>query len=416
MITLTELFGEEASILRDRNFQLLLLANVFPGLGVALLSPVLDSLIEPLGASPATIGLMISVFSAPSIVAIPVAGVLADKYGRKPILSVSLVAFGVAGAAVGGTTHFQDALVLRTIQGVAFAGLTPILITSIGDIYVGTREATAQGLRFTGTGISQAVFPLISGVLVVAAWQFPFLLYALAVPIAGLVYVAYEEPPVRDEASEDRSYRRALFALVRRRRVIALVVARSLGPVVWIAFLTYNSLIVVRLIGGTPGEAGLLVALGSIVFAASSSQAGRTTALFGSRFYPLVVANVALVAGLGLVLFAPSLPVAGVGIVVVGCGFGLAISLYRSIITGLASDDLRAGLVSVSESGSRIVVTLTPVAIGALIATFEPIFGFERAVRLSGLGVATVSAGGGIFCLVIVRTSRELSIDRASEQ
>jgi len=79
-------FGDNADILRESNFQLLLLATMFLILGTALVSPMLDTLIEPFGASSVNIGLMISFVTAPAIVVIPVAGVLTDRYGRKPVL------------------------------------------------------------------------------------------------------------------------------------------------------------------------------------------------------------------------------------------------------------------------------------------------------------------------------------------
>jgi hypothetical protein len=47
---------------------------ILPG----MLSPVLESLIDPFGTSAANIGLMISFFTAPAIVVIPIAGVLGD--------------------------------------------------------------------------------------------------------------------------------------------------------------------------------------------------------------------------------------------------------------------------------------------------------------------------------------------------
>lgn len=56
MSTLKSLSGETAPILRDRNFQFLLIASVFPILYMSPVSPILDSSIEPFGTTPANSG------------------------------------------------------------------------------------------------------------------------------------------------------------------------------------------------------------------------------------------------------------------------------------------------------------------------------------------------------------------------
>lgn len=418
MHPLRSLFGEDALILRERSFQLLLLSTVLPVLGNALLSPVLESLIEPFGTSAANIGLMIAFFGAPQIAIIPVAGVLADRYNRKRVLVFGLALFGVAGIAMAFTTDFRVVLGLRLLQGAGAAGINPVLITIIGDVYSGAKEATGQGFRFMMSGFSGTVFPLISGLLVVVGWQYPLLMYAMAIPIAAAVYLWLEEPtdfdaPTHDDDSvqEAESYRRALFRLVRRRRVLAMVVARALPVVVYIGFLTYNSLIVVSVLGGTPPQAGLLVAVMSFVFALAASQAGRITALFDSRLFPLVGANVCLSVGFAVVLFAPGLGVATLGIAIVGVGVGVTLSLYRSIITGLAPDDLRAGLVGLAEAVGRIARTATPIAMGGIIAVMTPTVGLASAIQFAGIGAAVVGGGGGIVCLLVANASEPVPTD-----
>ncbi|MEF8842109.1 MAG: MFS transporter [Haloarculaceae archaeon] len=185
--------GEDAQAVRDRAFQVLL-ANLTAPLGPALVSPLLDTLTGVYGVSEAEIDLMVSAYTAPGIVVIPVVGVLTDRYGRKSLLSGGLFLFGCAGVALTLATDFRAVLALRVLQGVGGAAIVPVIITSVGDFYVGATEATAQGLRLSTSGVTQAVFPAIAGVLVVAAWQYPLLLYAIAIPIAGVVFVRLEEP------------------------------------------------------------------------------------------------------------------------------------------------------------------------------------------------------------------------------
>jgi MFS family permease len=398
-------FDAEVTVLREPNYQTLLLATVFPILTTGIVSPVLDSVIGPFGTTPARVGLLISVATAPAIVLIPLAGVLADRYGRKPLLVWSLVLFGLAGSAIAATTDFRVVLGLRFLQGVGFAGLVPTITTSIGDMYEGSLEATGQGLRMATNGLSGAVLPLLAGGLVAVAWQFPFLLYALALPVAVVVAVRFTEPTAAasDGGVGGRAYLGSLARLLARRRVAAVVVARALPVVVWIALLTYNSLIVSRLLGGTAVEAGLLAAAGNLAFAVFGSQAGRITDATDSQFGPLAVGTVCLAGGFLAVLFAPGLPTALVGVTVAGAGFGVTLTLYRSLITGLAGPDLRGGLVSVGAAGARVTATATPVAMGAVLAVGEPTLGFATALRLAGAGAALAGGGGGLVCLLLAR-------------
>lgn len=414
MLSFRALFGDEATVLRETNFQVLLLAMAVVPLGNGLISPILDTLIDPFGATPASIGLMITFFWAPSILVVPVAGVLADRYGRKTVLVPSIVLFGAAGLGIAATTDYRVVLGLRSLQGVGWAGISPLIITSVGDLYEGAKEATAQGLRITGAGLPAAAFPLVGGALVVVGWQTPFFVYVAAFPVAATVYLWFDEPTAESadaaaDGGQPTTYLRALFGLVRQRRVLAIVIARALPLMVWIGFITYNSIIVVRLLDGTPFEAGVLLGLASLVFAIGASQAGRTTARFDSRFTPLLVANVCLGIGVAAVLVAPAIAVAAVGIVVAGIGFGIAVSLYTSILTGLAPPALRGGLVSVGATTARLVGTVTPVLMGVVIATGTPVIGFASSVQLAGLGAVVVGAGGSIIGLLVARRAPPVS-------
>lgn len=420
MHLLKSLFGDDAAILRQRDFQALLLVNTFPVMGTVLLSPILDSLIDPFGTSAGDVGLLISFFSAPAVLMIPLGGLVADRLGRKPVLVSALLVYGVSGTALAFTTEFVVALGLRFVQGMAFGGIAPVIITSIGDIYDGTRETTGQGFRFMESGLSSTVIPLLSGLLVTIGWQVPFSLFALAIVGAAIVFLWFDEPTTevqRRSVAESETggigtQITAVLGLLRNRKVSSMILARGLPMFVWAGFLTYNSIIVVRIQGGTPTEAGIIVAVGSITYATVASQAGRITQVFDSRFAPLTGANACLGIGFAAFLLAPSLPLAGVGISIVGVGFGLTLSLYRSIITGLTSDSRRGGVVSLAEAFGRLIVTVTPIIVGGVITLATPYIGFQRAIQAVGLGLAVLSGVGGILAMVVVANAPDVDPDR----
>ena len=414
VISAATLFGEDAAIVRDRSFQLLLLVNLSPPLGSALISPLLDTLVGPFGVSEAEIGLLLTAFTAPSILLIPLVGVLADRIGRKLVMIAGLLCFGTGGIAIAFTTDFGVALALRLLQGVGFAGLTPIIVTSIGDLYRGGAEATAQGIRFATSGFTLMTIPLLGGALVAIAWQSPLFLYGLTIPTAVLIALYFDEPTSADtrRGSADTGIS-DLLGFVSRPRVASVLVGRAIPNFLYTAFLTYNSFVVVRVIGGSPGEAGLLITAASVFHTLSATQAGRITAVFDSRLYPLLGANLAMGAGFATVGLAGSLPVALVGSAGVGLGFGTSLSLYRSVITGFTVESLRGSVVSAGSALGRVAATIAPIVMGAAVAYAEPLVGFDAAVRQTVTATALGCAVAGTLCLVVARWSP--AIDVAAE-
>ncbi|WP_254538483.1 MFS transporter [Halomarina litorea] len=409
MVSLGTLFGADAAVLRDREFQLLLLVNVSPPLGTALVSPLLDTLTGTYGVSEAEIGLMVTAFTAPSIFLIPLIGLLADRYGRKAVMLAGLLLFGAGGAGLAFTTDFGAVLALRFVQGVGFGGLTPVIVASIGDLYDGGAEATAQGLRFAASGLTLMTLPLLGGLLVAVAWYVPFALYLVPFPVAVLLYLFFEEPS-REETDGEGGENAGgsvgeLLSLLRQPRVAAVLVGRSVPNFAYIAFLTYNSFIVVRAVGGTPEQAGLLVAVTSVAHTVAATQAGRVTERFDSRLYPLMGGALALGGGLALLGLAPTLPVVLAAGGVVGLGFGLSLSLYRSVITGLAPTALRGGVVSAGASLGRAAATVAPLAMGLTVGLTQDSLGFVVAVRWTVAGVGVLCAGVGVLVLVVAHVS-----------
>lgn len=422
MAFIETLFGDEARVVNSRQFRLLLLANINAALGTVLVSPLLESLTGPFAVSDVRIGLLMTAFTAPPVLGIPLVGIVSDRYGRKPVLVAGLLVFGISGAAVGLTSRFEIALLLRVLQGIGYAGITPVIITAIGDLYAGTTEATAQGLRFTSSGVAQGLFPLIAGVLVGLAWQYPFFLYFVAVPIAGFVALFFEETgTVADDertAAPDGgtgpargAYVRKLVRLAVHPKVAAVLVAFSVAAFLYIAFLTYNSFLVVRVLDGTPGVAGAFITVVSVVYAVTASQAGRVTGYFGSRVVPLVVANLLMGGGLAAAALAPGLPLAAVASGVMGMGIGLAFSLLRSVLTGLAPEEFRGGLVGVGESVIRLANSLAPIVVGWIVTLFAVTTTETVAIRYGLLAVGVGAALLGAVAMVIAGAARPVPLE-----
>lgn len=418
------LVGVDADLMTESDFQLVLLANFTLPLGIAQLSPILDSLIEPFNATPSSIGLMVTMYSAPAIFFTPLSGLLIDRYGRKPILTTGLFLFGAGGTIIAFTTWFPAVLGLRLIQGIGFATAFPTILTILGDLYSGSRETTAHGLRLTSSAVVQMVFPLIASAIIVVGWQYPFLLFGMALPVALIVHLFLVEPTVNsptetksdtndDDSQEvpqhpNPSHLRKLARFAASQQIMSVLIAYFFMSFVYSVFITYYSLIIIRLLGGSPLIAGVIYTLFSVSYAITASQTGRLTSYSHGVEIMLVAGNISLGVGLALMALSSTIWLVGVWAIFVGIGAGTIFTLFRSLVTSFPPEQFRGGFVSIAETGSRTSITLGPVIVGAVFVLATPAFQFETILRWSVVSAGTL---GGIISTVAILFARTMSED-----
>jgi len=88
---------KNTNLLQNRNLYLIFIITLFAVMGVASITPAFPSIIKYFNISARKVGLLITVFTLPSLLLTPVMGILADRIGRKIILIPSLFIFGIAG-------------------------------------------------------------------------------------------------------------------------------------------------------------------------------------------------------------------------------------------------------------------------------------------------------------------------------
>lgn len=364
------LFGEDGAVGIDVGAQVLTCASAMLAIGVVIMSPLMVDLSGQFAVSTGRVGLLITAFTAPPIVLIPVMGVLADRVGRKPVLVPGLVVFGLAGAAVGLATTFETALALRVLQGVGFAAAMPLTVTMLGDLYGGTREATAQGMRTAGNFFSNLITPTVAGLLVVISWRYPFALFLIALPIAAWAWVSL--PPIKPaRRSSLQGYLRQLVELVRDPLMALVLSSFVLRFVLFYGYLTYIAVLVLQGVGLSAVAAGVVVSIKSIGSIVGSTQVGRMGAV-----WPLVllVAGGFVLSGAGIALSGLVLTPAGLllGAVLLGIGDGICAPLQKSLVTGLAPTRLRGGAISVASTFQNVGKAVVPVLLAGPIVAVGP--------------------------------------------
>lgn len=257
--------------------------------GVQGIVPALPAIQAALGLSDAQIGLVNSVYLLPSVLLAVPAGILMDRIGRRPVLVVSLVVFGASGMAAMFAPSFPVLLVLRALQGVAFASALPLSVTLIGDLLTGLAQVREQGVRMVVLTVSDIVLALAGGALVLISWTAPFALHLMALPLALVVWLdrGTDVRPTTDDGP--RFGLRGLGRLLRTRLAVAVQGVALIRFFFKFAVLTYAPVLL-----SDRGWSATWIAVGLAAMAAAAT----TAAVASRRFLRTWPATTVLAASL----------------------------------------------------------------------------------------------------------------------
>ncbi|HEY2917915.1 MAG TPA: MFS transporter [Candidatus Binatia bacterium] len=401
MTSITALFGmEKLAPEKARALGIVYAASIALMMGVNFIQPALPALIQPFHVSDAQLSWIMTVFTAPAIVLSPIFGVVADLYGRRLLLALGLIVFGLFGTAMAFAPNFGWLLALRTLQGVGFSAVIPLTIVLIGDLLEGDNEISGQGLKVFLDRIGYLVFPPLGGLLAAVAWFWPFVFYVLTIPVGLAAF--FWMPETKGKSGErTMTYLGDILRLTRHPRLLIAFSAGFLRFFLDYGFLTYFPLFLVRTHGISTATAGLLYIFFSVGAMITSSQAGRIAAgrdKANILFLAFVISGAA-------VLAVPVLP----GVLLVGCAlffYGLAngvISpMQKSLLTQNAPTELRGGIVSFDRLIQQVSKTTSTSIVGLLLVSTElpTIFWL--------LGILSFASVGLMACL-LPRTQRAIS-------
>lgn len=131
-----------------------------------------------------------------------VLGPLSDRYGRKPILLVSMLIFICASLVSVHSDTIHEFLIWRTIQGIGASGGYFLARTVPADIYGGRPLAKLMALVGAINGFAPASAPVLGGFLAdTIHWQGIFIVLAIFAGVLILVSLGFKEslPPARRE-------------------------------------------------------------------------------------------------------------------------------------------------------------------------------------------------------------------------
>ena len=94
-----------------------------------------------------------------------IAGVVVDRFGRKPLLLAAAALYGMAGTSGYVLDSLFHILIGRAFLGLAVAGIMVTATTLIADYYSGPARAAFLGLQAAFMGLGGVVFLSLGGFL-----------------------------------------------------------------------------------------------------------------------------------------------------------------------------------------------------------------------------------------------------------
>lgn len=148
---------------RPRIQLLIIFLTVFIDLvGFGLIIPLNPYLAREFGATPTQVGLLMAIFSLMQFLFSPFWGSLSDRFGRRPIILISLLGTAVSHAAFGFSTELWQLFAARLFAGIFGANISAAM-AYMADITPKDKRSQSMGLIGAAFGLGFILGPLIGG-------------------------------------------------------------------------------------------------------------------------------------------------------------------------------------------------------------------------------------------------------------
>ena len=324
--------------------------------GFGIVIPVLPYYAEGtrFGATPREVGLLFASYSVMQLIFSPVLGRLSDKYGRRPILLISLMGTCLGFLILGFATTLTMLFIGRIIDGISGGNISTAQ-AYIADITTKENRAKGMGLIGAAFGLGFVFGPAIGGILSRWGINVPFL-FAGGLAFANVILLYFLLPetvtpdhPARVSAASGRGWKQLIEAL-RQRQLAFVLMIYFLSIVAFSIMTAVFSLFMMFRLGYDPWHSGWIFAFVGIISALiQGGLIGKLVKRFGEPV--LVIA--------GGFLFTVSLflsPFVGPTLGLLGILSICAMSSIGNALTAPSLSSLGSKSASASQQGSVLGV------------------------------------------------------------
>jgi MFS transporter, DHA1 family, tetracycline resistance protein len=346
-------------------------------LGLTIILPLLPFYAERYGASPAVVGLLVSLYAFCQLIAGPMLGRLSDRMGRRPLLLVSQAGTFVGFLILAYANSLWLVFLSRAIDGLT-AGNLSLAQAYISDVTKPEDRAKSFALIGIAFGMGFLIGPGLSGFLSKFGYQYPILV-AAGLSAASILSTYFLLPATTPPAADDATPRK--FTVLDWGNYVRYFREPELAPLLW-QFFAFTFAFSMFMSGFPlfaerrytwhgqpfgPQQVGYVYAfLGFMGVILQGGLIGRLVKAFGET----TIARVGFFCGLvGLVAlgFTFSVPLLLVAAAVASSGTGVIRPTVTSLITQKADRSEQGVILGLTQSLNSISAIAAPAFAGLLI-------------------------------------------------
>lgn len=360
-------------------------------IGFGIIIPLLPFYADHFGATGFQVGLLFASYSLSQLFASPVLGSLSDRFGRRPILLVSLLGTVASFVMLALANSLALLFAARVVDGLSGGNISTAR-AYISDVTSDEERAQAYGLIGAAFGLGFIFGPALGGALGNVSYAAPAWGAAgLAAVAFGLTFIGLPETRHRAEAARPTPWRE-LPQMVTRPVLGRILLVDFLY---WVSFAVYQTTFALfgkLRFGWDVAEVGYLLTMVGIIGAVvQGGLVGIVVRRLGEK-QTLVVGLLIAAVGLGAAAFVYSVPVFVALLVPASVGAALSNPSLVAIISHASGKDEQGRVQGVSGSLESLGRTVGPVWGNGFLDLFgEGTAYFSAAVML--MVTAVVSAG-----------------------
>ncbi|WPU95963.1 MFS transporter [Mucilaginibacter sabulilitoris] len=354
--------------MRDKNLWVLIFVCIINSLGFGIIVPVLYTYGKTFGITGETLGILTASFSVAQFFATPVLGSLSDKWGRKPVLIISLAGTCLSFlmfAWAGSIFMLFSARILDGLTG----GNVSVAQAMVSDTATPQNRAKKFGILSSAFGFGFVIGPAIGGLLNKFGPQAPFF-FAACISLIGTLCTIFFLKETNHTDPDKRLNGKTNFKLS---ALVTTLKRPLIGTAVFTGFMltmAQFTMIIgfqtfsVDVLQINPTQIGILYAGFGVSGIIMQLSVPLLTKWFSSKATILLLSTMMCLAAMFITGLTNEFITFTIGICVYGLFNGLRNPMINALIADRIDQNEQGKILGINQSYASIGQTLGPVTAG----------------------------------------------------